>query len=855
MGTGSQALAKELPRPPAQSDAKAKTKWDPAELVRFGAVAFELGLLVLVVRMFQIEGKAFLYLLALTFGGFVVHHFLPSKLRMPFFSLLSVGAIALVLGPSLASWIVILGLALIGLAHIPIDFRARLAIVVAAAGLLALFRGDVIPAPWSSVVWPVLGSMFMFRYLVYLYDLRNKSAPFSFWRSTSYFFLLPNVCFTLFPVIDYQTFCRTYYNTDEIKIYQSGVQWMLRGIGQMLIYRVIYQNVTVDPAQIKDLGDVWTYILGNFGLYFKVLGSFSLIVGILHLFGFNLPLPNNNFLLGKSFTDFWRRANIYWKDFILKLCFQPAYMKLNKTMPEPRAMLIATLWAFALTWLLHSYQWFWIRSKFPIAWQDMVMWGYLGIGVYIAMVLESKKPKKKSLKKPVRTLKGDVVLGAKIIGMYFGMATMWALVWTSPGWDVTKALLVAASHVSIGDLAYLFGTLIVFGIGTVLWTYTPSEQIDLALAMKTKLDPKVFWRDAAVTGALAGGILLVGAYPVVLAHPKLADAADRVRANKLSERDASLLKQGYYEDLSDATRFSPELAELYAARPKNWDVNPLVVQYETYPDYGLQPSASAMFKGAKFSTNSFGMRDQEYTKEKAPGTYRMSFYGQSVEQGSGVGDGEAYEAIFEARLNKEQVSTSSAGVKRFEVLNFANGGYGPIHKLAHFEKTLDFKPDALLYVSITDIPWTMNELLSAQEHRLGPKLIPYEEIHAIRKKAGVEDNTPRVIAEQKLRPHLEEVVRWVYKRMVEICRERNIRPFVIILAQPEDDPELLPMMEKELQMASEAGFEVLDLRDVYAGVPDPKKFWIAKWDHHPNVEAHRMMADKLYARFVEKMKK
>jgi hypothetical protein len=37
-------------------------------------------------------------------------------------------------------------------------------------------------------------------------------------------------------------------------------------------------------------------------------------------------------------------------------------------------MAMATLVAFAATWLLHSYQRFWIRGEFPIVWSDLVFW-------------------------------------------------------------------------------------------------------------------------------------------------------------------------------------------------------------------------------------------------------------------------------------------------------------------------------------------------------------------------------------------------------------------------------------------------------------------------------------------------
>lgn len=857
MGTGTQAVAQGAPRPAADAQAAATPgKWSLTNLVRIGSIGLQLGIALLIIRKFGIENKGFMYLFALSGAGFAVHWALPQRFRMPFLAALSIGGIGLVIGWANAAWVVGLGCGLIGIAHLPLPVLPRVGIMLAVVVLLALFRSAVIPAPWSSVIWPILGSMFMFRMIVYMYDLRNKSAPFSPARALAYFFMLPNVSFTLFPVVDYQTFARSYYNTDEAKIYQKGVSWIMRGIAQMLLYRLIYQNVAMDPTNIVDTADVFQHVIATFGLYMKVMGSFCIAMGMMCLFGFNVPLPNNNMLLSSGYTDMWRRGNIYWKDFMQKMFFNPANMMLNRKISANAATGLATAYAFVVTWVLHSYQWYWIRDKFPILWQDMVMWGWLGVAVYLNMYLETKRPKKRSLKKPVRTLKGDVLRGLKIIGVMGSVTLTWTLIWVSPSWDDTRALLIALANVSPLALAKVAGGFLLYGVIAVAWTYTASENTDANTLAKAKLNAKELWTDAGVVVAAGGLFLLVGYYPGAFAPVSLevADIADRLGGHKLSAQDDALLKQGYYEDLSDATRFSPELAALYSAKPANWDVNPLVYQIQGYPDFALEASKSVTFKGAKFTTNRFEMRDQEYDEKKPEGAYRFVFLGQSVEQGSGVGDGEAYEAQIEARLNAEKVSTSSTGVKRWEILNLANGGYGPIHKLAHLEKNgFRFGPDAILYVSITDQEWTENEITTAHKHPMGLAMIPFPEVQEILAKAGATQDLPRVTLVQRVRPVLGDIVDVVYKRMVAECKKRGVRPIYVLMAQPEDKPELEAKMRAELEMAKAAGFEIVDASDVYAGVPDKSVYWLARYDHHPNLEAHRMMAAKVYERLVALM--
>lgn len=76
------------------------------------------------------------------------------------------------------------------------------------------------------------------------------------------------------------------------------------------------------PAQLLQ------YLISNFLLYLRVSGLFHLVVGMLHLFGFDLPETHKRYLLAASFTDFWRRINIYWKDFMQKVFYFPAAARL-----------------------------------------------------------------------------------------------------------------------------------------------------------------------------------------------------------------------------------------------------------------------------------------------------------------------------------------------------------------------------------------------------------------------------------------------------------------------------------------------------------------------------------------------
>src|SRR5207249_3869124 len=175
--------------------------------------------------------------------------------RLPFFATLSLVAVITGVGhfgPNVAmAWVtgkittsallyhlfpgltlVGIGLALIGICHLPIRFGGRVGLIAVVGITLTFLRAHSEWFPDVTEMWMVLGSMFMFRLMVYLYDLKHRTAPFSASRAISYFFLLPNICFPLFPVVDYKTFCSTYYNEDWVPIYQNGLRWMIRGVVQ-----------------------------------------------------------------------------------------------------------------------------------------------------------------------------------------------------------------------------------------------------------------------------------------------------------------------------------------------------------------------------------------------------------------------------------------------------------------------------------------------------------------------------------------------------------------------------------------------------------------------------------------------
>src|SRR5438067_2470047 len=535
---------------------------------QFLMVLVQFALIAMVIDYWQLESQPLARLIWLAFAGFIVHHSLPQRFRLPFFAMLSLFAVITAVGhfgPNIGiAWLtgkitttvflyhlfpgvtlIVIGLGLIGLCHLPIRFGARAVLVIIAGAGLAVVRAHTHWFPDVTEIWVVLGSMFMFRLMIYLYDLKHRTAPFSPAYAASYFFMLPNVCFPLFPVVDYKTFCSTYYNEAWPRVYQTGLNWMLRGVIQLLLYRVIYQFAPLDVYKLSSALDVAGCMLGMYLLYLRISGTFHLIVGLLHMFGFNLPETHHLYLLASSFTDFWRCINSYSNGFVMKLFFYPARFKLRRIGPL-WAISIATLATFFATWLLHSWQWFWIRGSFLFNWKDFSFWMILAVLVLVTAIYETTRGRKRTLTPARVTLRQRLILGLQAAGVFAFMCVLWSY-WSCQTWAEFEALIDAAARPTLHEVLIVLATLLVICVCGMLWGWSSRETSEGRGTQATR-SPFHFWRSA---GAVTAGALclLVAPSAVERTSPGSKNVVARLHGDTLNARDMAQQRRGYYEDL------------------------------------------------------------------------------------------------------------------------------------------------------------------------------------------------------------------------------------------------------------------------------------------------------------------
>ena len=85
--------------------------------------------------------------------------------------------------------------------------------------------------------------------------------------------------------------------------------------------------------------------------------------------------------------------------------------------------------------------------------------------------------------------------------------------------------------------------------------------------------------------------------------------------------------------------------------------------------YVAPPSGNFRTFGHKFSTNSLGFREKEFSFEKEKGAFRILVLGDSLTFGVGIDNDHRYTNVLEEMLNLRSKP------KKYEVLNFGMGGY------------------------------------------------------------------------------------------------------------------------------------------------------------------------------------
>ena len=368
-----------------------------------------------------------------------VHYLAPFRWKKPLFVAVSIAGLFLVAGPWASAIVLAVAAAFIGVCYLPIPWSARAAACAAMAIAIACARPALAAAGIPDHAWTIAASMFMFRMIIYLYELKHARAP----ESPRRHGLATSSCCptTASSISRWSTTGRCsagYFAADVHAIQRRGLAMMFRGTLHLLAYRLVYHQMLIPAGERARARRTWSAIVVcNYLLYLQVSGQFHMACGMLHLFGYQLPETHHRYLLATSFTDYWRRINIYWKDFMVRIFFNPVVFRL-KRWPQPAALAAATAVVFLATWLLHAYQLYWLRGGWGFTIPDALFWGTLG--VLVADQRPARRPPAPGAAgagrcdrgadaRPLATL---AVRAAKVAGTFTTIALLWSL-WSSPG--------------------------------------------------------------------------------------------------------------------------------------------------------------------------------------------------------------------------------------------------------------------------------------------------------------------------------------------------------------------------------------------------------------------------------------
>jgi D-alanyl-lipoteichoic acid acyltransferase DltB (MBOAT superfamily) len=787
-------------------------------------------------------------LMWLVVGGFAVHAWLPMPLRLPFFLALNVGALLVLLEPLPGLMVAGIGLALIVLANLKTAWHLRVGLVLIATAGLAVIKGGWIGSVAAYQAVSVVAGLFMFRLILFLYESRHLKTAVSAWQKIAYFFLLPNLVFMIFPVVDYKTFIRSHYSRPAADTYAKGLRWVFAGLLHLMIYRLIYQYALPGPDEVNSPGSLVSFLVFSYALIIRLSGIFHLSVGIICLFGFDLPRTFNNYFLSSGFSDLWRRINTYWRDFIMRAVYTPIYLRFKQR--TAATLFVTVLLVFVVNWFLHSYQWFWVRGDFPVHSTDMLFWGIFGFLVACNSVIAMRAKPVKA--KPGFSWADSARQSLKIMGIFSFMCLIWSL-WNSPSVGAWWSLIRVGASGTAAEWGRVVAGLGIGFAGLLAGHYVHSE-----LKRRKKLTPLGF-RSTSAAFTASGVVVCALALPSVstaIGQQLSVDVAPLV-TDSLNRRDAELLHTSYYEDLIAANGLNSRLWELEEkkkgkTREDGWEgilETGTGVPTDTIVEHRLLPGRTLNFKGAEFTTNEHGMRDRSYSLEKPPNTYRIALLGGSIVMGSGVEGHETFENVAEDRINAE-----GSWDQNLEILNFAMGGHYTINQIERVREIVDaFQVDAvILFLHEGPDDWMEAKRNAKTALRIHDKglLSGYPVINelldsAVRAQAS---GLPEAQAIRRIaRPLFESVL----DEFVKLRDERNIYLAV-------DYIDTLYESAKSEQSFSRWLAGVLRKKDIpfwnnstiftdairtSTTLNSKSDLWIRSWDKHPNANGHEIIAE------------
>jgi hypothetical protein len=256
--------------------------------------------------------------------------------------------------------------------------------------------------------------------------------------------------------------------------------------------------------------------------------------------------------------------------------------------------------------------------------------------------------------------------------------------------------------------------------------------------------------------------------------------------------------------------------------------------------YELKPRLDTYFKRTRFKTNSAGLRDKEYPLDKSPKTFRVAVIGDSFTMGAGIELEETYHKLIEKKLNDTQTETT------YEFINFGVGGYSLnqyLEVLRH--KAAKYKPDLIL---IGFCP--KNDFYDPHSNKVykeKEKGYPFFESFLWNKLVQIfpdpEEQGWRQDILDRLKGKYDEMekgyMRRCFSEMGDFSRKHGIP---IVVANLEVEPTELEFLE---YITTGNGLLFINTSSSFRW-ENRGDYYISSLDDHPNAEANKIFAERIY---------
>lgn len=716
------------------------------------------------------------------------------------------------------------------LAHMPLSQVFRIILMIAVGILLGFLHAGYLGTNLGidNNIIAIASYVFIFRMIYYMYETKHdKSIKFSL-HNFSYFFLFPNLFIPLFPIIDYRKFRSSFHKklySDKLLV--SGVNLIVLAIIQLCIYRLLYLFFTPSVAEVNSFSSLSEFILMSYLHVCRLMGLLNLSVGILRVLGYDLPDIFNNMFLATSVLDYFRRINIYWKDFILRVFYYPIY-KSFKGYSLTLKLMIAGVFVFILNWILHDYQWFWILGSYSIKYNNLIYWGVFGVLALTGMYLEIKNNRKKVTDNVILV---SLKYSIKVFLTFVLMAFLWSL-WISPSLEKWINLLKLGTQES-GQLSVVMLVSFIGALFLFLIKYFENEVRCLS---------KVFNQEVLLVCYL---IFLI-AFSGYITYNKYCVEADSKYVLKFLNNIDSVDDEkerfvGYYDVLISNNIGSNMWVNRYEENQKI-EINKK--QYINLDDPRFSkfvPNSSFRNEhGSMVTINSLGLRDQEYDLGKSFDGVNIGIFGGSIEQGSVVYSDDVFESIIEEKYNEE--------VGPLRSFNFSMGHY-TLPQYYYIIKHLDSQYDldyALFFLHLNDDRNLVRSIERIIERKCEqPEIGNLVEYY--------KDNEGRM-NRKKDKEFAEIITDWALLNIYELCIERNIKPVFVLCPKVnqlkryktekfEDHKE--NFRKSFTPKLADIGYLSIDILDAFDGHTS-KELRSSEKNYHPNAIGHSLLADSLY---------